>query len=191
VLVLSVTGCSDFDEMKSQRALIEANKLLEQGEEFKAEAALSELVVKYPQTQAAEVAAKSLYRIKRQREFRERKEFAKILDSYQQVLAGYHALYAEYPGTIAELDQSGYFFDKAYLDEITPDGYRVYLWLKEDGSGYGAWSVAVDKPRGYAIESSSRTLFPFERDAMINMLKSDFQASSWDDKLIILQTVSP
>ncbi len=191
VCFLAITGCSDFDEMKSQRALIEANKLIEQGEEFKAEEALEELVATYPHTQASEIAAKHLFRIKKQREFRERKEFAKILDSYQQVLNGYHALYAEYPRSLEMLDQGDYFFDTSYLVEITPAGYQVYLWLKQDGTGYGVWCVAEDKTRGYAVESSGRGLFPFERDAMVSLLKSDFQASSWNGKLVALQPVSP
>lgn len=191
VVVTSIFGCGDFDEMKGQRSLIEANKLVEQGDEQSAEKAFAELVAKYPNTRASETASKQLIRIQRQREFRERKEFAKILESYKQVLNGYHALYAQYPDSLAALDNSEYFFDAAYLDEITPEGYQVYLWLKDSGSRYSIWCVADDKQRGYAIESASRVLVGFDREEMMAYLNTNFQLSPWSYRLIALQSVSP
>lgn len=187
VMALTMSGCSDFDEMKSKRSLIEAEKLIEQGDEQNAEQALTVLLAQYPNTHAGELAAKYLYRIKKQREFRERKEFAKILDSYQQVLNGYHAIYAEYPSSMDKLDESGYFFDSAYLDEITPEGYQVYLWLMDDGSGYRAWSVAGDKTQGYGVDNLGRKLIAFQRDLLLEQLKSDYQEQALSNKLILLQ----
>lgn len=184
---ITMTACSDFDEMKSQRALIQAEALIEQGDEVKAEQALTELISRYPDTLAGETANKLLFRLQKQREFRERREFAKILDSYQQVLNGYHAMFAVYPKSVSELDQSEYFFDTAYLDEITPAGYQVYLWLKDDGSGYRAWCVSSDKERGYAIEARSRRLVPFNRDEIVGKIKSRFQTIPWSGKLVALQ----
>lgn len=184
---ITMTACSDFDEMKSQRALIQAETLIEKGDEVKAEQALSVLIARYPNTQAGETAGRYLVRIQKQREFRERREFAKILDSYQQVLKGYHATFAEYPRSLAAFEQSEYFFDAAYLDGITPAGYQVYLWLKDDGSGYRAWCVSPDKERGYAVEADSRQLVPFNRDEMVANIKGRFLTIPWSDKLVALQ----
>jgi hypothetical protein len=183
---LLLSGCSDFDEMKSQRLLIQAEVLIQQGSELQAEQALADLVAKYPETQSGIVASKRLMLIQKQRERREREAFAKVLDSYRQVLNGYQALYAEYPRSIADLDQSDYFFDSAYLEEITPDSYQAYLWLKSDGSGYRIWCVTPELERGYAVEASSRSLVPFERDALVKKIKARFQAMAWDGKLVAL-----
>lgn len=185
--VFLLSGCSDFDEMKSNRALIQAELLIKQGDELQAEKALAELVAKYPATQSGEIAGKRLYRIQKQRELRERAVFAKILDSYRQVLDGYHALYAEYPVSVSALDQSDYFFDSAYLEEITPDGYQIYLWLKADGSGYRAWCVTPEKERGYAAEALSRSLVAFDREEILKKIDARFQAIAWNGKLIALQ----
>ena len=132
---LMLSGCGDSDETKSKLLLGQAETLMQQNNQLQAEQVLIDLVAKYPGTQSGAVASKHLDRIQTQRELREREGFAKVLDSYQQVLNGYHALYAEYPRSVSVLDQSEYFFDSAYLEGITPDGYQVYLWLKGDGSG--------------------------------------------------------
>jgi hypothetical protein len=182
-------GCSDFDEMKSQRQLIQAERLLEQGDELNAEQALSELIAKYPNTQAGDVAIKHLSRIVKQRERRERMAFAKILDSYRQVLDGYRALYAEYPKSASDLDQSDYFFDTSYLDQVTPEGYQVFLWLKSDGSGYRVWCIAPDKERGYAVEALNRNLEPFNRDEMLDTINMRYQSVELSGKLVALQEV--
>lgn len=184
---LLLIGCSDFDEMKSQRLLIQAEVLIQQGSELKAEQALADLVARYPETQSGIVASKRLLQIQKQRELKERVAFAKVLDSYRQVLNGYQALYAEYPRSVSALDQSDYFFDSAYLEEITPENYQAYLWLKSDGSGYRVWCVTQDLERGYAVEASSRRLVPFERDGVVKKIKTRFQAIAWDGKLVALQ----
>ena len=184
---LLLGGCSDFDEMKSQRLLIQAEVLLQQGSELQAEQALAALVARYPETQSGLVASKRLLQIQKQRELKERQAFAKILDSYRQVLNGYQALYAEYPRSILALDQSDYFFDSAYLEEITPENYQAYLWLKSDGSYYRVWCVTPELERGYAVEASSHTLVPFERDGLVKKIKTRFQALAWDGKLVNLQ----
>ena len=187
---LLLGGCSDFDEMKSQRLLIQAETLLQQGSELQAEQALAALAARYPETQSGLVASKRLLQIKKQRELKERQAFAKILDSYRQVLNGYQALYAEYPRSILALDQSDYFFDSAYLEEITPENYQAYLWLKSDGSDYRVWCVTPELERGYALEVASHRLVPFERDGLVKTIKTRFQAMSWDSRLVVLQELN-
>lgn len=184
---LLLSGCSDFDEMKSQRMLIQAEALMQQGNESQAEQVLADLVARYPRTQPGVAASLRLSQIQKQREATERQAFAKVLDSYQQVLNGYYALYSEYPRSIATLDQSDYFFDSAYLEQIIPENYQAYLWLSGDGKGYRVWCVAREKERGYAIESQSRKLVPFDRDEILQKMKVRFQASSWDSRLVKLQ----
>ena len=184
---LVLSGCSDFDEMKSRRLLIQAEGLMQQGHELQAEQALADLVARYPRTQSGEIANKRLSHIQKQRVLREREAFTKVLDSFQQVLNGYYALYAEYPRSTADLDQSGYFFDSAYLEEITPDNFQAYLWLEEGGSSYRVWCVTQELERGYAVESRRRELVPFNRDATLKKIKERFQASDWNRRLVILQ----
>lgn len=184
---LMLSGCSDFDEMKSDRLLLQAETLMEQGNELQAEEVLADLIARYPGTQSGEKAGKQLFQIQQRRELRERAEFTKILDSYRQVLDGYHALYAEYPHSVSALDQSEYFFDSAYLEEIIPDGYKVYLWLKSDGSGYRVWCVAEEKERGYAVENLRRKLVPFERYEIQEEIKARFQTIDGTGKMIALQ----
>jgi len=186
ICVLLLSGCSDFDEMKSTRLLMQAEALLQQGNPLQAEQALAHLVVRYPATQAGAKAGKHLFQIKKQHELREQKIFAKVLDSYQQVLGGYHALYAEYPRSLPTLDQSDYFFNSAYLDEIIPNGYQAYLWLSEDGSDYRVWCVGQEQKRGYAVESSSRELVAFDRDDMLKQLAARFQTIAGSGKLFTL-----
>jgi len=189
VSMLLLAGCSDFDEMKSQRQLMQAETLMQQGQEDEAVQVLTNLLARYSSTQASDVARRHLLRIKKQRERREMMAFAKVLDSYQQVLNGYKSLYAEYPHSVDVLDESGYFFDSLYLADVTPEGYRVYLWLKDDGSGFKAWSTFEGKERGYVVSSESRVLTPFDRDVTLDGLKARFSAASWDSRLVILQPV--
>ena len=186
VFALLLSGCSDFDEMKSQRLLINAETLIKQSDELQAEQVLTDLIARYPGTQSGIIAGKHLDRIQKQRELREREAFAKVLDSYQQILNGYHALYAEYPRSVSALDQSDYFFDSNYLEGITPDGYQAYLWLKDDGSAYRVWCVSQEKENGYAVEAQNRTLVLFQRDETLKKLKARFRAINWDGKLIVL-----
>ncbi len=186
ICALLLSGCSDFDEMKSKRLLMQAEALLQQGNALQAEEALAHLVSRYPATQAGAEAGKHLLQIKNQHELREQKIFAKVLDSYQQVLGGYHALYAEYPRSLSALDQSDYFFNSAYLNEILPSGYQAYLWLSGDGSDYSIWCVGQDQKRGYAVESSSRKLVAFDSDEILKQLAARFQTIAGSDKLFTL-----
>lgn len=186
LLMTVFAGCSDFDEMKSQRALMDAEMLMEQGREEEAIQALSDLVAMYPATQPRRVAEKHLVRIQRQRERRERMAFTKVLDSYRQVFNGYYSLYNEYPRSLAELDESGYFFDEDYLVEVTPDGYTVYLMLEDDGSGYRIWGTIEEKGRGYSLGSENYTYIPFEVEPKIDELRERFTADSWEGPLILL-----
>jgi hypothetical protein len=188
VFALFVGGCSDFDEMKSQRSLAQAETLMKQGNELEAEQALIGLIAKYPRTQSAEKAGKLLSHIKKHRELRERREFAKVLDSYRQVLNGYHALYAEYPRSVDALDQSDYFFDSSYLKEITPEGYQVYFFLQTDGSGYLVWCVSEERELGYVVNSMEQKLIPFNRAQTLEELKTSFNAEGWNEKVVILHS---
>lgn len=186
-IVLLLGGCSDFDEMKSQRALIQAEVLLEKGQEEDAVSALTELIERFPSTQSREVAQRHLIRIEKQRERRERMAFAKVLDSYRQVLNGYQSIYAEYPKSAASLDESGYFFDVAYLEEVTPENYRVYLWLKSDGSGFRVWCTIDGKEKGYSVESGSVRLSPLVQQKTLEELRSNFDAADWNARLVVLE----
>jgi hypothetical protein len=185
-LALVFGGCSDFDEMKAQRLFNQAETLFEKGDETGAEVALADLVAKYPNTQAGLKGRKQLQYLKFVREKRERMEFSKILDSYEQVLNGYRSVYSEYPRSIASLDESGYFFDLAYLQEITPENYQVYLFLQEDGSGYSLWCVRDELERGYAVDATKRTLVPFDPSEVIEGIKARFRAEAWEAKVVTL-----
>jgi len=182
-----LSGCGDSDEMKSQKLLGQAETLMQQGNESQAEQVLADLIAKYPGTQSGAAAGKHIDRIQVQRELQESESFVKVLGSYQQVLNGYHALYAEYPRSVSALDQSEYFFDSAYLEGITPDGYQVYLWLKGDGSGYQLWCVSQKQDRGYTAEALSDKLVPFKHDEILKTLKARFQTTTWNSKLVALQ----
>ena len=186
-IALSLAGCGDSDETKSERLLGQAETLMQQNNELQAEQVLNDLIAQYPETNSSEVAIKHLQRIQQQREFRESEGLVKIIDSYQQVFDGYYALYAEYPRSVADLDQSDYFFDSAYLKEITPDDYKIYLRLKSDGSDYRVWCVALEQGRGLSVEAQDRKLIPFEYAETLEKIKADFQAVAWDDKLVALQ----
>lgn len=184
---LLLSGCSDFDEMKSKRQLIQAEALLEEGDENQAEEAFNKLIAVYPATQSAETARRQLQQLQTQREKRERAAFGTILDSYRQVLSGYRSMYAQYPVSLATLDASGYFFDSTYFDEITPQGYQVYLWLYEDGSGYRAWCAADEGPRIYGIEAQDNKTTVFDREELMEKINVSFQEISRSDKLVMLQ----
>lgn len=185
--MLLLSGCSDFDEMKSKRPLKQAEALLEEGRESQAEEAFNQLITAYPATPSAEVARRHLQQLQAQREKRERAAFGTILDSYRQVLNGYRSLHAQYPVSLAVLDASGYFFDSSYFEEITPQGYQVYLWLYEDGSGYRVWCAAEEGSRIYGIESKSNETMAFDRQELMEKVTSRFQEVFRSDKLVVLQ----
>lgn len=184
---VSLVGCSDFDEMKSQRLLIQAEALMEAGEEEQAIVSLTELIEKFPATHSGSTAQKHLALILKQKERRERLEFSKILDSFQQVLDGYQTLYAEYPRSIDDFEESGYFFDAEYLEEVTPAKFQVYLWLRNDGSGYRVWCVNEEREEGYAADSAGRRMVSFDRDEIISKLKKQFNTATTSQKLVVLQ----
>lgn len=179
-------GCSDFDEMKGQRLLNQAEALLEKGEENASEAVLADLVAKYPGTQAGIKGRKQLLYMQFVREKSEKMEFSKILDSYEQVLNGYRSMYSEYPRSIASLNESDYFFDLPYLEEITPENYQVYVFLQEDGSGYNLWCVRDESERGYAVSAKGRTLVSFDPSEVIESMKARFSSEEWGAKVVTL-----
>jgi len=186
VFALALGGCGDSDEANSKKLLSQAEGLIQQGKELQAEQLLTDLVARYPGTQSGATAGKQLDRMQRQRDLGERETISKVLESYQQVFRGYHAIYAEYPRSLTVLDQSEYFFDSDYLEGITPEGYQVYLWLNDDGSGFRLWCVSKKSARGYAVETLDSALVPFERDVRLKKLKARFQATAWDGKLVAL-----
>jgi hypothetical protein len=188
-LALVFGGCSDFDEMKGQRLLNQAETLLEKGDEVTAEVALSDLVAQYPMTQAGLKGRKQLQYIQFVREKREKMEFSTILDSYEQVLDGYRSMYSEYPRSITSLDEGDYSFDLAYLEESTPENYQVYLFLKEDGSSYRLWCVRDELGRGYAVDATRRTLVPFDPSVVIEGMKAHFSSEGWDAKVVTLSSL--
>lgn len=187
-LLCLTAGCSDFDEMKSQRALINAEAMMEQGREEDAMQALSDLIAKYPATQSGEVAKNHLVQIQNQRERRMRIAVAKVLDSYRQVFYGYYSIYNEYPRSLADLDESGYFFDEAYLEEVTPDGYTVYLLLSDDGSGYRLWGVIEENEWGYTLSSDNSDYVKFDVQDQVEELRESFDSESWGGSLVLLQS---
>ena len=186
-ITLFLGGCGDSDETKGERLLGQAETLMQQDNELQAEQVLIDLIAKYPETQSRVAASNHLQRIQKQRALRKSERITKILDRYQQILDGYRAVYAEYPRSIAALDQSGYFFDSAYLEEVTPDGYKAYLWLKSDGSAYSVWCVALETGHGLVVETANRKGIPFEHDEALEKIKANFQAIAWDGKLVALQ----
>ena len=188
-LTLVFGGCSDFDETKGQRLLNQAETLLEKGDEVTAEVALSDLVAQYPTTQAGLKGRKQLQYIQFVREKREKMEFSNVLDSYEQVLDGYRSMYSEYPRSITSLDEGDYLFDLAYLEESTPENYQVYLFLKEDGSGYRLWCVRDELERGYAVDATRRTLVPFDPSVVIEGMKARFSSEGWDAKVVTLSSL--
>ena len=187
-ITLLLGACGDSDETKGQKMLTQAETLMQQDNQSQAEQIFNDLVAKYPKTQSGQAASKHLQRIQKERELQESKGgIVKVLESYQKILDGYHALYAEYPRSIEALDQSDYFFDSAYLKEVTPDDYKVYLWLNSDGSSYRVWCVAQKPGLGLAVETQNRKPVSFEHDEALEKIKTSFQAAAWDDKLVALQ----
>jgi hypothetical protein len=188
VVTLLLGGCGDSDETKAKHLLTQAETLMQQNNQLQSEQILNDLVATYPKTPPGQTARMHLQRIQKERELQEsRGVLVKILASYQQVIDGYYALYAEYPRSFAALDQSDYFFDSTYLEEVTPDGYKVYLWLNSDGSSYRVWCVAQKPGFGLAVETQNRKPIPFAHDDTLEKIKASFQAVAWDDKLVALQ----
>lgn len=185
--LLLLGGCSDFDEMRSQSMLNQAEVLLNDGAESDAEVLLRAVVEQYPRTKAADGAARHLLQIQKRRDFIERQEFAKVLDSYRQVFNGYRSVYAAYPQSMAEFDQSGYFFDSSYLQEITPADFQVYLWLTGDSRGFKAWCVRADKERSYFVDGSSPRLIKQARDLAQAELQEKFEVVDQKGSLYLVR----
>lgn len=195
LLIVSLTillgGCADSDEKKGQALLTQAEALLEQGREAAAEAVLTDLLAQYPSSQAATKGRQEMQSIMASREERAKQKLitqklTKIVDSYRQVLDGYRAMYSEYPRSIASLDESDYFFDSSYLEEITPADFQVYLFLQEDGSGYRLWSVNADSARGYRVDAAGKQMLAFDTVETLAELKTRYNADAWDQKLVAL-----
>lgn len=191
VLIVMLTfllgGCADSDEVKGQGLLSQADTLLEQGREDAAEAVLADLLAQYPSSQAATEGRRKLHSIMASRKESTNQKLTQILDSYRQVLDGYQAMYSEYPRSIASLDESDYFFDSSYLEEITPADFQVYLFLQEDGSGYRLWCVNADSARGYRVDAAGKQLLPFDSVETLAELKTRYNAVAWDHKLVALR----
>lgn len=184
-----LAGCSDFDEMRSQRLLVRAEALIEQGNQGQAEAALAELVALYPATQAADLGLKRLASLQRLSGQRERLVFSEVLDSFEQVLNGYLAVYAEYPRSISALDEGDFLFDSGYLEEITPAGYQVYLFLQGDGAGYQLWCVHEAQALGYSAAATEGRWAVFEKEQTLAKLREHFSAARWDAKVVVLSSL--
>lgn len=189
LLALVLGGCGDSDEVKGQRLLSQAETLLEQGDDVTAEAVLADLLAQYPSSQAAAKGRQQLQSISDLRKDKASLAFSKILDSYMQVLDGYRAMYSEYPRSIATLDESDYFFDSSYLNEITPEDYQVYVLLRGDGSGYRLWCVNTESDRGYAVDTDGKKLLPFEPVKNLGELKTRFQSETWEAKVVTLSPI--
>jgi hypothetical protein len=188
-LALVLGGCGDSDEEKGQRLLHQAETLIEQDDDVMAEAVLTDLLAQYPSSQAAAKGRKQLQAITDLRKEKANLGFSKILNSYMQVLDGYRAMYSEYPRSIATLDESDYFFDSSYLNEITPEEYRVYLLLQDSGSGYRLWCVNTQLNRGYAVDTGDKKMLPFEPVEILEELKARFHAEAWDARVVTLSPI--
>ncbi|MBW2477207.1 MAG: hypothetical protein JRE16_02350 [Deltaproteobacteria bacterium] len=183
---LVLGACSDFDEMKSQKLYSQAERLLEQGQDEEAEALFNQVLAEYPRTQKARLASEQIDRILKERARQERQEFARVLDSYQQVFNGYYSVYADYPKSLEEFDASGFFFDSDYLAEITGDGFQVYLWFSGDRDGFRAWCIKDETGKGYAITGRSLSMAPFDPEKTMDYLEKEFHVSQQVGRIHIL-----
>ena len=95
---------------------------------------------------------------------------AKLLDSYQQVLAGYKAMYGHYPASVKDLDQSDYLADLAGKD------FQVYLWLAADGSTFKVWCLQTGKAQGYLVDHQSVNPLPLSRAELLSQVEGGYQA---------------
>lgn len=182
-----VSGCSDFNEMKSSKLHDQAQRLIEQGETYQAEKVLAELVAKYPGSRLAGPAAEQQERMQRQREQQEQRLYSRLIDSYRQVFDGYLSLYGEYPGSLEDFDSSGYFFDSDYLAEIIGDRMNVYLWLPGDKRGFLLWCLHDEPARGFHLVGNAGGPVPFERQQGLSELENRFRVAGRKGNLKILQ----
>ena len=166
-------GCSDFDEMKSQRLLLNAQHQLTAGDEAQGEELLTRLLAAYPQTRAAEQARQELEQLQQQRE-RERQGYAPILDSYLNVFSGYRSVFGRYPLSAQELNREDFFFDTPYLAEITPEGFRAYLYFAGGEQGFRVWCLQEGAPRGYVADGRGNRMQPVTRAQIEAELAADF-----------------
>lgn len=180
-------GCSDFEEMQSRKLHDQAQRLIEQGQILQAETALTELASRYPDSWLAKPARQQRQALTQRREQQDSREFGELLDSYQQVLSGYRALYLRDPANLADFDASGYFFDSAYLAEMTGDNYLVYLWLSGEDQGYQLWCVRKQRSHGYQVTGSSAKSTVFDRDTTLAELHERFQVTERKGNLLVVQ----
>ena len=67
--------------------------------------------------------------------------------------------------------------------------YQVYLFLKQDGSGYRLWCVRDELERGYAVDATRRTLVQFDPSVVIERMKARFSSEGWDAKVVTLSSL--
>jgi hypothetical protein len=149
--LVGLAGCSDFDEMKSQRLLQQAQSLIKEGNQDGGEDLLARLAERYPGTQAAAEARTYLLQQANVRGQKLRQEYQPLVDSYVQVLDGFRTLFGRYPATVDELDGGGYIFDTDYFVEITPAGFELYLCLTGDEQGYRLWGFKQNAMLGFSV----------------------------------------
>jgi hypothetical protein len=168
-----LNGCSDFDEMKSQRLLLNAQHLFTAGDETQGEELLARLLATYPQTRAAEQARRELEQLQQQRE-RERQVYAPILDSYRNVFSAYRSVFGRYPLSARQLDREDFIFDTSYLAEITPEGFRAYLHFAGAELGFRVWCLQEGAPRGYVADGGGNRMQAVTRARIEAELAADF-----------------
>jgi len=182
-----VSGCSDFNEMKSSKLHDQAQRLIEQGETYQAEKVLADLVAKYPGSRLAGPAAQQQQKLQRQRIQQEEQLYSRLLNSYRQVFDGYLSLYGDYPDNLENFDSSGYYSDSDYLAEIIGDKMNVYLWLPGDKRGFLLWCLHDEPARGFQLIGNSAEPTPFERQQGLVELENRYRVAVRKGNLRILQ----
>lgn len=186
VLAIVLAGCSDFDEIKSQRLHREAVQLMEQGESIKAEEILTGLLARYPGSRSSTAARQQLETLQQLRQQHERRA-RRLVESYLQVLTGYQSLYGRYPASLGEMDSSDYFFDSAYLTELAGDTYQVYVRLNGEGQGFDAWFFVDNWPQGYQISAMRPQMIPFVSNRTLADLQKNFRIVESKGSLRVVQ----
>lgn len=186
LLVLIVLGgCSDFDEMKSQRLWLDAQNLLRAGDEVRGEELLATLVTTYPRTRAAGQALQRLEQFRAERE-REHQGYALVLDSFINVFSAYRSLYGHFPRSAEELGRADFLFDTPYLAEVTPSGYLTYLYFAGGEEGFRVWCLKEGAQRGYLADGLGKSLQRLSRAAIEAELAASFQPLRQLDNLTIV-----
>ncbi|MDT8440103.1 MAG: hypothetical protein RQ723_00405 [Desulfuromonadales bacterium] len=186
-LAMALTGCSDFDEMQTLKLQLQAERLLADGESEQAEAILAELIARYPDSRRGAAARQQLKTVQMRRIWQESQAFGRLVESYLQVFGGYQTLYGRYPTSLAELDNSDYFFDSEYLQQLTGAAYQVYLWLPDDHHSFEAWFFADDQDQGYRISAAAPEKRRFDRDRTLADLQEAFRVVDRKGNLLVVR----